>query len=132
MTRTNPGTEAKAENIMRKTIMTLVATLAVTASAHAQEAPGGLPSLLADQITGINVLSYNAEPRRVKEPVGEYWTMNNKDGNRIIGQTRCAGYQMEHGEVWRFCELTQAATGGQEYFWQDARGQLVIGPVEWN
>ena len=99
---------------------------------QAQQAPGGLPSLLADQITGIAIVSLNAPAPKVHAPTGKYWSWNNTRGQALVGQTHCAGYEMESGENWRFCELTNLASGEQDYFWQDQAGNLVVGPVDWN
>ncbi len=104
----------------------------LTGSAAAQDMPGGVTSLLADQITGIEVLSFNQEPPRVKESDGRFTVKNNLEGEKIVAQTRCAGYEMEHGESWRFCEVTHIDDGDQDYFWLNEKDALVVGPVNWN
>ena len=97
-----------------------------------EEIPEGLPSLLADQITGITVVSYNEAPAQVREPSGHHWTWDNYKGEALFAQTRCAGYHMVQGGTWRYCELSPADGAEPEYFWQDDKGNLVIGPVAWD
>ena len=116
---------------MRNLLLATAILAGIAAAAHAEETPGGLPALLADQITGIAVVSLNDTPK-VRAPTGRYWSWDNLKNNALVAQTHCAGYEMESGETWRFCELTNLASGAQDYFWQDHAGKLVVGPVEWN
>lgn len=114
------------------TPLAIGALMAATLPSKAGDAPAGVTSLLADQITGINVVSLNEEPRRVEGPAGQRWSFDTMDQGAILAQTRCAGYNMAHGEMWKFCEMTPSNGNEPEYFWQDANGALVVGPVEWD
>lgn len=116
---------------MRNLLMATAVLTAAYGVAHAQEGPGGLPSLLADQITGIKVVSLNEAPPKVRAPSGKYWSWDNLKNDALVAQTHCAGYDMASGDTWRFCELNNLASGEQEYFWQDEMGKLVVGPVAW-